>query len=246
MKKILTMAVAMGLAAASWAAANDALLTFSTPGPDKYADGTTVLDGECYALVWTANGATFAGLNADGTTVAATDKVILLASLARNGACPRTLFQIPAEVADQLDGKGTYGIYLLDTRVKAEDGTTKLAGVKGGKPKAVNALAAVGESTTASTKRVVDMKVAATAMGGAVITEQTLVADPLITSIKIEGGTVKVSVAGLSPIATYQVVTGEKPGAVAQKVDAKVKGNTFEFAKPEGQFFKVIGTRNFK
>ena len=244
--KIFTMAVAMGLAMASWAAANDALLTFSTPGPDKYADGTTVLNGECYALVWTANGAKFAGLNADGTTVAETDQVVLLAPLAKNGACPRTLFQIPAELADRLDGKGTYGVYLLDTRVKAEDGTTKLAGIQDGKPVAVNALASVGESTAASTTKVAEMKVAATAMGGAAITAETLVADPTITSIKIEGATVKVSVAGMSPIATYQVVTGLKPGAVGQKVDAKAKGDTFEFAKPEGQFFKVIGTRNFK
>lgn len=244
--KIFTMAVALGLAMASWASANDALLTFSTPGPDKYADGTTVLNGECYALVWTANGAKFAGLNADGTPVADTDKVVLLAPLAQDGACPRTLFQIPADLADQFDGKGTYGVYLLDTRVKAEDGTTKLAGIKNGKPLAVNALATVGDSTTASTMAVAEMKVAATAVGGASVTAQTLVADPTITGIEIKGATVKVSVAGMSPIATYQVVTGGEPGSVVQKIDVKAKENTFEFTKPEGRFFKIIGTRNFK
>ena len=53
-------------------------------------------------------------------------------------------------------------------------------------------------------------------------------------------------VSGMSPIATYKVVTGAKPGQISEKIDATVKGDTFEFAKPEGGFFKVIGTRNFK
>ena len=39
------------LCAGAFAAQNDALVSFSTPGPDKYADGTTVLDGEYYAIV---------------------------------------------------------------------------------------------------------------------------------------------------------------------------------------------------
>ena len=51
MKKLMTMIGAVGLAFAATAAIDDALLTFSTVGPDKYSDGTTVLDGECYALV---------------------------------------------------------------------------------------------------------------------------------------------------------------------------------------------------
>ncbi len=246
MKKLMIMAAAMGLAVASFAAQNDALLTFSTPGPDKYGDGTTVLDGECYALVWTATGSAFAGLKADGTPVAATDKLILLAPLAKNGACPQTLFQVDAATADALEGKGTYGVYLLDTRVKAEDGTTKLAAIKDGKPVAVNALATVAEATAASAAQATTMQLAATAVGGAAVTAQTLVAEPAITGIKVDGAKVTVTVAGMSPIATYQVVTGMTPGKVGTKLDAKSKGDTFEFAKPEGQFFKVIGTRNFK
>ena len=150
------------------------------------------------------------------------------------------------KIADALEGKGTYGVYLLDTRVKAEDGTTKLAAIKDGKPVAVNALATVAEATAASAAQATTMQLAATAVGGAAVTAQTLVAEPAITGIKVDGAKVTVTVAGMSPIATYQVVTGMTPGKVGTKLDAKSKGDTFEFAKPEGQFFKVIGTRNFK
>ena len=130
MKKLMTMIGAVGLAFAATAAFDDALLAFSTVGPDKYADGTTVLDGECYALVWTKNGATFGGIAADGTAVAETDEIVLLAPVAKGGRCPYVLFQIDSATADRL-ADGTYGVYLLDTRV-AENGMTKPAGVKSG------------------------------------------------------------------------------------------------------------------
>ena len=50
--------------------ADDTLITFSTNGaePDRYADGQIVLDGECYALVWSKDGV-FDGLKADGSTM---------------------------------------------------------------------------------------------------------------------------------------------------------------------------------
>ncbi|MBQ8125761.1 MAG: hypothetical protein IJ173_07735, partial [Kiritimatiellae bacterium] len=66
MNKLLTAACALALSLAAFAAQNDALVTFSTKGPDCYADGTTVLDGECYALCWSKDFANFA-IRADGT-----------------------------------------------------------------------------------------------------------------------------------------------------------------------------------
>ena len=145
MKKLMTMIGAVGLAFAATAAIDDALLTFSTVGPDKYSDGTTVLDGECYALVWTADGATFGGIAADGTAVAETDEIVLVAPVATGGHCPNVLFQIPAA---QVDKGGTFGVYLLDTRVKAEDGTVAPAGLKAnGKPNLVNGYGLATEAT---------------------------------------------------------------------------------------------------
>ena len=64
--------------------ADDAVVTFSTRGPDRYADGTTVMDGECYALVWSADGV-FEGLSANGEPVDSNDKVILIAPYAKDG-----------------------------------------------------------------------------------------------------------------------------------------------------------------
>ena len=85
MKRLMTMLGVAGLAVASFAAVDDTLISFSTPGPDKYADGTDVLPGEVYALVWSADGQ-FDGIKADGTTVDPADKVVLLAGVAKQGA----------------------------------------------------------------------------------------------------------------------------------------------------------------
>lgn len=40
---------------------------FQTFGCERYADGTSALDGECYALVWQRDGVDFKGFNATGT-----------------------------------------------------------------------------------------------------------------------------------------------------------------------------------
>ena len=54
-RKRLALCVAL-LCTAVFASMEDKVLHFSTPGPDRYADGTLVVDGECYALVWSPNG----------------------------------------------------------------------------------------------------------------------------------------------------------------------------------------------
>lgn len=70
MKKLVTMVVgAMAAVAAFGAAQNDLRVTFWSAGPDQYKDGSTVVDGEMYALVWTKAGSTFAGFAADGSLV---------------------------------------------------------------------------------------------------------------------------------------------------------------------------------
>ena len=243
MKKLLMMAVA-GLATAGFAGMGDALLSFSTQGPDKYADGTTVLDGERYALVWTADGAEFGGFKADGTLVSENDRVVILASLAKDGHCPPTLFQVSEATVDALQG-GTYGVYLLDTRVKAADGTTTLATVQGKKPAVVNAQVAVSDEAAAGKAGQAQVAVAAAAVGGASVAVESIVDKPQITGIAVNAATIKVSVAGMMPGVTYKVVTCAKPGDQGEELDATAKDGEFEFAKPEGTFFKVIGTRAF-
>ena len=151
MKKAIISMLAAALSTAVFAAANDVLLTFSTKGPDTYADGGTVLDGECYALVWVRNGSSFAGITVSGEMAdPVNNRLLLVAPYARGGCCPTVMFEIAASIAKNLED-GTYSVYLLDTRVTAADGTKTVAGVNAsGKLATVNGYGAV--STTVKTK----------------------------------------------------------------------------------------------
>ena len=122
---------------------DDALISFSTKGPDLYSDGTVVADGEVYALVWSKDGV-FEGFSADGKPLDSEDKIVLAASLAKGGRCPSVLFQIPANLASDLSS-GKYAVYLLDTRVVV-DGKSRPKGLADGKVGLLNASGAVSSS----------------------------------------------------------------------------------------------------
>lgn len=249
MKKLMTMVGAVGLAFAATAGIDDALLSFSTVGPDKYADGTDVLPGECYALVWSADGQ-FDGLKSDGTTVDPADKVVLVAPVAKQGAngtyCPSILYQVDQAFADA-HKDGQYAVYILDTRVKATDGTWAVGGVdEKGALKAVNGYDAVSEGTTAASES--KKTVATTATGGASVATFAQVDAPVITAIKPNGTKITISTSGLSPVVNYKVVTGTELDKVSTEINATAdeKGD-FTFEKPEkGTFFKVIGVRKIE
>ena len=250
MKKLMTMVGAVGMAFAATAAVDDALLSFSTVGPDKYADGTDVLPGECYALVWSADGQ-FEGIKADGTTIDPADKVVLVAPVAKQGAngtcCPAILYQVDKAFAES-HASGQYAVYILDTRVKAADGTVAVGGVdENGALKVVNGYDAVSAGTAASSATESIKTVATTAVGGASVVTFAKVDAPVITAIKPNGTKITISTSGLSPVATYKVVTGTEINKVSTEINATAdeKGD-FTFEKPEnGTFFKVIGVRNF-
>ena len=183
MKKLVTMIGVAGLAFAATAAVDDALLSFSTVGPDKYADGTDVLPGECYALVWSADGQ-FEGIKADGTTIDPADKVVLVAPVAKQGAngtcCPSILYQVDKAFAES-HASGQYAVYILDTRVKAADGTVAVGGVdENGALKVVNGYDAVSAGTTASSATESIKTVATTAVGGASVATLAEVDAPVI------------------------------------------------------------------
>lgn len=242
MKRLMTMLGVAGLAVASFAAVNDTLLVFSTPGPDKYADQTTVLDGECYALVWSAG--EFAGINADGSLVNPADKLVCVA-VADGGRCKPTLFQIDA--ADAAAQKaGNYSIYLLDTRVKtvnaAGETVTVAAGVdENGVPKVVNGSAA------AATDVASDGGIAVAKAEGGVVAQKVQIDEPRIISIQpVAGGNVEIIAAGLSPAATYYLKGGDAPDKVSKVIEVTPdEEGKFTVPQGNGNFFKVIGTRNF-
>ena len=212
-KKALQASVMM-LSVACLAGADDTLITFSTNGsePDRYADGEVVMDGECYALVWSKDGV-FEGFQADGAPIDPNDQVVLVAAVALNGHCPEVVFQVAAEKAAALAG-GRYGVLLLDTRVN-RGGKVAPRGTMDGKLAMVNGFGAVTEGLkVASSEHATINEILKPE--GQVAGENAAVAanvkQPRIKHIWIEGGNVFLRVENLSGF--MRVQGGGQPDAV--------------------------------
>ena len=252
---LLAFAVFPMIASAS---VQDKVARFSTPGPDCYADGTLVADGECYALVWSPKGATFAGFNADGTAISANDRVVFAAPLALEGKCRDSLFQIPADEYAELEG-GEWAVCLVDTRMA--NGVP--AGVANNAPLRVNRWGAVRNEVKISTAStfVLD-SIAAPKAGGrsllaaaapseAGVCAGTLsavpdsVTQPRITGFEVVDGVARLTVEDTVPFLTYTISAGDTPNALAADDAADwVDGDT---AKPiEIETDAVKGSRFFK
>ena len=235
---LLAFAVFPMIASAS---VQDKVARFSTPGPDCYADGTLVADGECYALVWSPKGATFAGFNADGTAISAADRVILAAPLALDGKCQDSLFQIPADEYAELEG-GEWAVCLVDTRMA--NGVP--AGVKDNAPLRVNRWGAVRNEVKISTASTLALDgIAAPKAGGrsllaaaaptseAGVCAGTLsavpdsVKPPTITGLDVlDSGEVWLEVADTVPFLSYTIISGSEPGNLQEDGCAEVVDGT--------------------
>ncbi len=223
MKKILAVCVC-AVAATAFAAVEDMVLTFSSTGPDRYADGTVVMDGERYALVWQPAGATGkVSILATGAVADSSQgEIVLMAPVAKGGRCPTVAFQIDSSFAEARAG-GTWSLYLLDTRTFSESGEVSLAGAEGLRSGVVNAADAVaGASVLAVGKEaaVLDetssQSAAATAAAVAA-TASEVPADaptPKISGIRVEGGYVYVTVAGTAPYLQYNLDAGANPASL--------------------------------
>jgi len=246
MKKsvVLITSLVMGACGILGAAQDDAMLTFSTRGPDKYADGTMVLDGECYALVWSKDGV-FDGIRADCTPVDANDKVLLVADVAKDGKCPLVLFQLKADTATALAG-GKYDVMMLDTRVEKADGTVGVAGKKGLLAALVNGYGAVGEAKSASSgfNQLVENAFAGNQVAANGAATPANVQQPKIKAIAIEGDYVKLTVQNLPGFMSVQGGADLKaPAAMgaAKATDGGAEDVILYAPKPAGNsgFFKV-------
>ena len=254
MKQILLTATILA-GALAFGAANDTILTFSTQGPDTYGDGSTVLDGERYALVWVKDGAAFAGLTADCKPLADTTKVIAVAPLAKGGRCPETVFEIDADYAETLKG-GSFALYLLDTRVEK----TELAK---GEKLAVNAVGRVfrdsrGVRDDSDVRDSSDSNDSIVAAGGvasvkagavslATVGVYTEVDAPTIATMEVKGEKIELKVSGMVENHDYFVVPGSSPSDFMPALSTRPEGDTFTFNAPkDAPFFKVIGARKFK
>jgi len=223
MKKSLAFALS-AISLAVFAAQNDVLITFSTPGPDTYADGVTkVVDGECYALVWTKGGCAFPGFNADGTVATSDSRLLIVSACAAGGRCPPTLFEVPAAEASALGG-GSYGVYLLDTR----DASGKPMGVKKDAatgrnvPVAVNGYGVVSDAETELAKggvaasKSVRAKTRTSAKTVSAVPADA--PDPVVKSVRVENGKVYVTVGNTVPYLQYNVSRGATPEAIGAEL----------------------------
>ena len=196
---ILSAVAAPVYARASLLSAEDQLITFRTTGIDTYQDGTTILDGECYVLVWSKAGKEFAGFNVNGTPCDAADRVVLVAPVARSGRCPRMTFDVPSETARALEG-GTYSVCLVDTRVTNEAGVTELAGCDAqGRLTTVNAWgvarAAVARASLASCST---LSVSTSAVTSVLAGAPESVPQPVVRGLEIVNGKVRLDLGTLT------------------------------------------------
>jgi hypothetical protein len=244
-KNILAAAAVLSSAAA-FSAANDAMVSFSTKGPDKYADGATVLDGECYALVWTAPNSAGLAVAADGT--ASGGEIVLAAPVAKGGRCPKVIFEVNADDMAKKYKGGSWSVLLLDTRRWGADGVARPAGTVAGKVTLVNATGEVsGGSVNVATASSSSVSAVAAAVASATAVPEGT-PSPTITGIRVEGANVFVSVKGTVPYLQYGLSSGSTPDAVTEGVSETPQTGAsapdeeiilVAPAKSGGAFFKV-------
>lgn len=120
MEKILKgfVSLAVAVVCSAYAFGQDASATifvsYRASLNDAYDGGVKVTMRECYAMVWTKPGMTFAGFNADGTVKGDESDLFAVAQLMPGESC---LFGISSdEYAMRTQGKWSLAVYLLDTR----------------------------------------------------------------------------------------------------------------------------------
>jgi len=240
---IATLAFASVLGA--FADAANVLIGFSTKAPvgdcpgDRYADGAMVLDGEWYALVWSADGV-FEGITTECRPVDANDRVLLAAPLAKGGHCPYVIFQVDSK---DVVGQGEYAVYLLDTR--SADGRTVAGRTAEGKPALLNGSAAT--TAYAAAAKLVDGATVCSSTE-TLVWEESAVAEPrqpTITAFRVEGERVKITVRDILPGVKYNVCMGASPDrleryALSVPLMADDGKTEFNLDKPNGNFFRVV------
>ena len=259
-QRAIALVYAMLWSATAFAGLGDKILRFSTPGPDRYADGSVVVDGECYALVWSPAGTAFSGFNADGTPVSSRDRVVLAGALAQGGKCRDALFQIPAAEYEVLKG-GEWAVCLVDTRNL--NGVP--VGVQDGMPLRVNRWGLISGGVNIAEAGSSKLRLAAasattggtrsgasntTGTSGARANNLSAVppdlAPPRITDIEVGDGEVWLAVEGTVPYLDYTIISGETPNNLKADYFSEVVGGEANSeiligtpASPKRRFFKV-------
>ena len=208
----MCLAVVLGLAAVVRAATDDVFISYTTPGPDRYADGTLVRDGECYALVCTKAGRAFGGFTAAGTvSFPETDDLAVVAPAALDGHCRRVVFGVPKAYAEAHKGD-VWSVQLLDTRNAAG----RPVGLVGDAPGRINGYGAVA-GTVAFDDGLVSFGQAEGPARASIASAlpPELVPQPVITGITVANGRAVLAVDGTVPFVTYDLAGAETPQGLA-------------------------------
>lgn len=247
MKKLVSMV--MGLAAAAALAIpmpQVQVLTFSVQGNETYADGSPLADGECYALVWSADGV-FEGLNADGTAKGAGDEVVYIGQIVKGA-------DVVFQIADGFKGNtGYFDIWILDTRV-FENGESKSIGKSSdGKVMITYAAKATGSAVKVEGAQSAPT-VASGVEGGAVVSAPTVdlgsVQKPVISGLSFEtdakGGQVVVITLEKTVLGARYAVQGSATPTMQNAVRTEITtgtGRPMQLIAPKtGNFINVIVT----
>ena len=243
------LAVLLSAVAVHAGSPGDELVSFSTIGPDTYADGTTVLDGESYALVWSADGE-FDGLYADGSPVNPEERVLIVVPGAKGGCLQNVVFEVPATLADELRG-GAYAIFLLDTRVQNADGTVAPWPAVDNVPALVNGYGAIVDGMAVQGTRSTGRFAAQDSGLGESATATTAAAapkgveQPRVKAIRIEGDRAVLTIENLPGF--MRVQGGETPDSIGSTVGPAAKtdgGEDVEIVAPatgpDSGFFRVL------
>lgn len=236
-RTLIAMVAVATMAFGALGDARNQLVSFYSNGPDKYADGTTVLDGEWYALVWSKDG-TFEGFTPQCGPVDKKDLVVLMAPLAKDGHCPYSVFQVDSKSDKyKANGDGVYAVYLLDTR-NADKSSPSVKGESGLPANVDGAVAlAAGGSTGV-------VAVASAEWNESSVDESAEGYDaPKISAIKVEGAKVRLTVTGLLPSVKYNVRMGGKVDSLDTfALETPALGATeadFVVTPEDSRFFKV-------
>lgn len=245
---IMTFLVVVLVKMTALSAIDDEFLVFSTTGPDRYADGQPAQDGEYYAVVCSPSGQEFAGFDSAGNLLSPeTDYLVCRLPLAKNGRCPRTTLEVPANTLF-----GTVRIVLLDTRRPGSGEPSELTATyvddAGGYVVRGWSVAAGASASSVANGAAISGTAATTAVSTARPDASTL-PKPRITGFEVRDGYATLWVAGTTPGVYYtvqqtgQVSAGFRPPVLDAFAQAGVREGEIAIRVPviEGSavFFKI-------
>lgn len=228
-------------------------VSFSSTGPDTYADGVEVLEGEVYALVWVKTGYEFQGFKAeDGSLVdPVNNDVFCRAAIAdgTNHRCNGTIYIVTDSAKLEKLGSGSLYVYLLDTRkTDVDDNGVAVSTVAMGNTKVdgkyvVNGCEKIDAVISTSTVVAVDAEKAAGSGETVAAALPADVPDPSVSEISVTDGKVQVVVENTKPYVRYNIFGGETLGTyepLANGVNG-VEGGIIKFIldNPEAKFFRI-------